>query len=274
MNFESILTTPEREAYSEGSLAMPRAEYAKGIEKLNFTQQFSTGETLNANEDDAGIANINIQKDGKEIYNFNDLKPIHYVTPSFYSKKGISMNGRSAMEGDWGNLAGIFEVQVGDMRDSKSIALLLHEVGHLIYNRKNTNKKYGYSNLAELWEHSNGPFTKKDKDTRKELAEEISKEERGAWAEGLKLARQLKKEKGFNLLEGFENLEDLQKIIYAGLISYRLGLGEKMIASDEGVIKDAWVSIKNKLGLTEENYGKEQWEFLQTIFDKNKLNEG
>ncbi|MES3031768.1 MAG: hypothetical protein V4699_00805 [Patescibacteria group bacterium] len=154
------------------------------------------------------------------------------------------------------------------MKDPKSILLLLHEIGHLYYNGrrgKNKNKKLDLVGLLE--QHND----KEDKDIRKRLVELISEEERTAWSEGLMIARRLKKEKGFNLLEGFESLSDLQDIMHSALMVYRLGVGDTMIIGDEGVWRHIWVKIKEKVGLKEENYGKEQWEFLKNLFDKDKL---
>jgi hypothetical protein len=252
------------------TLATPRSEYVDGKLKLNFEYIFSTGEILSATEDNSGIAHIVIKKDGEEIFDFRKLVPGKFVTPSYYIKKGIPMKGKSVIEGGWGNLAGLFEIQIGDMQDPKSIALLLHEIGHIIEWRGKEGK-YKYKDLTELWKIYNGPFTKKYHDVRQKLAQAISDEERTAWVEGLKIARKIKQENGINLLEGFENLRDLQYIIYVGLLSHRLGVEEDMIASDEGLMRDIWIKTKKKLGLGDKNYGAEQGEFLKDIFDKNKF---
>jgi hypothetical protein len=251
-------------------LASPRPEYAQGKEKLNYTYKFSSGEVLSASEDDEGIARIVIIRDGKEIFDFGEFASVKFFTPSFYIKKEISIKKLQGREGGWANRARISEVLVGDMRDPKSILMLLHEIGHILEYRKREGK-YRHEILVELWKQYNGPFTKKYKDIRREIAEELSKEEREASALGLSIARQVEKDTGINLLEGFEGLDDLQDYIYSALLHHKLIRSEEMVASDEGIVKDLWVKIKMMLKFNQGNYGQEQWEFLQGLFDKNRL---
>jgi hypothetical protein len=261
----NTFTEKEYDAYKKGCELIASPEYAKGEKKLHFEYTFSTGEVLTATENQEGEAQIVIRKNGETVLDFSEIVPgikYHFYTPTYCLTRGISFTP------DWSQVLS-FSILIGDMRDPKSIALLLHEIGHSLEKVKTDHSDK--TDLAKLWEKHAGPLTKKYKDARRKLAEEISNDERSAWALGLNLARRLKKEKGIDLLEGFDDLEDLNSVIYTGLLSYRMGIGKEMISSDEGIVKDVYEEIKQKLGLGDTTYGREQWQFLRDKFDKGRL---
>ena len=248
----------------------PRPEYKDGKIKLNFKYEFPGGEILSATEDKEGKTSIIITKGKKKIFDFAKIQNINFVTPSQLIDEGLKSDGM------WGNSNGQYEVKIGDMRDPKDIAILLHEIGHIVRLKKGTGKfkefkEFQYIALGKEWEEHTGAFSQRHSEYRKKLAEAISDEERTAWAEGLKIARKLKKKTGINLLEGFRDLHDLQKVIYGALLTYRLKVGQDMISSDSGLIKDTLAKIKEKIGLADDEYGLEQSKFLKGLFDKDKL---
>lgn len=259
----------EDKALREGyRLAMPGKEYVEGERKLNFHYTFSTGEVLSATENDEGIAAIVIKKREEVVLNFQDLLPTQFykfVTPRMHAW------AKRADAGEWSNEP--FTVHIGDMRDPKSIALLLHEIGHILDYEKREGK-YKNKSTRELWESYTGPSTKHLKKERAELAEEISIEERNAWANALTITRRVKQEKGVNLLEPFRDLSELREVIYGGLLNYRMGVAEQVTSSDEGVITDMVMKVFGKLGFPKGKYGAAQEKSLEGLFDKNRLKRG
>lgn len=268
---ESLSQLHEREitALREGRrLSEPSKEYVEGEEELNFHYTFSTGEVLSATEDDQGIARIIIRKGEEVVLDFQDLLPTEFY--KFTTPRQHSWAPR-ADKGEWSNES--FTVHVGHMKDPKSIALLLHEIGHIV-DFQEREGKYKNKNTRELWREYTGVTTKNLQNIRNELAEEISTEERNAWANALKIARKIKQEKKVDLLEGFKDLDELRDGIYAGLLNYRMGIAEDMTISDEGLIKGMAMKIWQKLGFSKGEYGADQTKFTEGLFDKNRLKRG
>lgn len=263
------VTDREAVALREGSrLATPSREYVEGKRKLDFHHTFSTGEVLSATENSEGVATIIIKRGEEIVLNFQDLLPTEFykfVTPRMYTW------ARRADSGEWANEP--FTIKVGDMQDPKSMALLLHEIGHIL-DYESREGKYKNKNTRDLWESYTGASTKNLKNERTELAQEISTEERNAWASALKIARKVKQDKGVDLLEPFKDLDELREVIYAGLLNYRIGITDDMTSSDAGVIKDIAVKIWQKLGLPKGEYGAAQEKLTEHLFDKNRLKRG
>ena len=247
-------------------LANARPEYAEGKIKLNYKYTFTTGEAIEATEDKDGIAKIIIKRGDQMIFDFQDLIPNYkFLTPTGQRSRSF----RTQPNGEF--MYSQFMIAVGDMHDSdpRAILLLLHEVGHGINLNRNRSKTDAYKNdlgARTEWGYLSGLFKKGSAERRKELVELISKSERNAWAEALKITRQIKEKEGLNLLEGFKNFDELEELISSTLLTYRETFGRSMIKSDQGLFN----LIKNKvLG---KSYGSEQWNFLKNLFDKNRLN--
>jgi hypothetical protein len=259
------LNDREVEAYEKlRETLSPRPEYAEGKEKLHFEHQFSTGEVLYAFEDQRGIAEIIIKKGDEVVMDFKDLLPAQvyrFVTPSYFKD---TFQRPDLQTGDWGTIERIHAISVGDMRNAKSIFFLLHEIGHV----RNRELK-GHRDPGEEWENVNGLFKKDEGEDRRKIIKEISDVERGATAEALKITRHTKEAKNINLLEGFESSDELRDFIYAALLTYRISHGNEMIRSDNGLLKEIWEAIQKKLFDKQES--SEQWEFLETLFDKGRL---
>ncbi|MES3031767.1 MAG: hypothetical protein V4699_00800, partial [Patescibacteria group bacterium] len=74
-------------------LVYSRPNYLEGKEKLNFTYKFSTGEVLSATEDENGVAQIEVRRAEKKVFDFHEIVPksVKFTTPTFYIKKGAPM---------------------------------------------------------------------------------------------------------------------------------------------------------------------------------------
>lgn len=62
-----------------------RKEYIEGEIPLDFKNELSDGSMLRAKQDESGIANIFIEKNGEIVFNFKELLPkeYEYVTPKY-----------------------------------------------------------------------------------------------------------------------------------------------------------------------------------------------
>ena len=264
----SDLTWKERKVYKEMMpLAYSRREYVEGLQKLNYQYIFSNGDILNASEDENGIASVVIKRDDKVIVNFQDIVPNYkFITPTYLIKQDAPKRFQEIVGGNWNSFTSKFMINVGDMRDPRSIMLLMHEIGHCI---DYSNGKHNPNQTEDARARYNGLFKTKYQAQRQKIAKEISNMERDAWVNALKIARDLKTEKNVNLFEGFANLNELQKLLYAGFMSYRMEVGEEMIASDEGLVGQIWEKIKQKF--VSKNSHEEQWKYMEELFDKGKL---
>lgn len=265
------LTTYEQKILDEVlDAAEPRREYVEGVKKLNFEYIFSNGDILKANENEGGIARIVVIRDGKAVLDFNDLffgNIYRFVTPTYFQREiSTTRIGHENPRGTWNFQP--FLIAVGDMRDAKSLMYLLHEVGHA---RDYITEKHHLMETLENWKKNTGLFSAKKRTEREALIEEISSNERDAWANALKLAHTIKIENDIDLMEGFDDLDDLKDTINGAFLSFRLNLGEEMITADKGFISKIGMKIKQKLGFSESTTNNPRWEFMKSFFDKNRL---
>lgn len=246
--------------------AEPRPEYKEGKERLNFGYVFSNGDVFSATENTDGIAQIVIRRNSETIIDFQEFLPNHkFVTPSYLKQSQVK--GAEKVAGEWQNNEPYFLISVGDIRDPKHIFFLLHEIGeaqgYMSGKRKGTFTR-------EEWAENTNLFSQKNRGNRRVIAQEMSNIERDASANALKMVRQIRQDTGLNILEGFKDFDELQNYIYGALISYRANIGQQMIRSDRGLIRNIRDQIKTKLfGTNPDN--SEQWRYMRSLFDKGKF---
>ncbi len=259
------LTQKEISAFVKLQLhSIPRQEYKRGEIKLNFHHIFSTGEEFEANEDELGNVTFVLKRGGKVIFDFKDLSPSEFLTPSCIKNKVGSNNLSLAIKktflracGEEGSGCGAEPcftnfVSIGDMRNPKDIFALLHEIGHIVVKDKSF-KKLPVKFLAGLLLPG---FVKKKAEIKS--INEDSKSERNSWAFAFRVARFLYKKHGVNLFEIFKDRSDIQELLYGCLVSHRMGVSEDL-------------TKQGKFNFWRWKPKPEDLEFLKGLFDKERL---
>lgn len=259
----------ERRAAEEG-VDIPEhkenLDYVEGRKKLDFRRQFSSGEFLEATEDN-GDAQFSLVRNGKKIFDFGRLATgvCRFVTPDGWSK--LSEQAKSGeynqavpddfvknpedykkmVQGKW-MFNGRF-ISVGEVNSLKDIFALLHEIGHA-----RTIKDYDpqMSEAERRW------------DTEK-IIEISSEAERAAWAEAIRVAREIKNDLGVDLFEGFSSPDDLKKYIYSRLSVQRYGAEVSLSSVPTTFLKRIVFDV---LGVDPKTK-KSKW--LDDLFDKRQL---
>ncbi len=219
------------------AMGIPRREYKEGKLKLDFEYKFKNEDVLRATEDEVGIATVVIERDGQMIVDFKDLLPEGYTfaTPSYAVANSI----KRKLGQNWVSRENRL-VFLGDIRTPQDIFILLHEIGHT--------KQESWEGLAEKINEIN----KVDRvRAEKEVAVRLSALERDAWARAIKLAREIKREKGIDFFGSYKNFEELKEVIYSGLISHRY-----------------WREDVAKSGY---GFSKEDMKIFEDLFDKGKF---
>jgi hypothetical protein len=217
---------------------VPRAEYATGELKLNYTHAFFTGHTLEIKEDGSGVATIYLRRPSgakidlakKEKF----LAGIKLTTPT-YAKANHVQNGHS--ENGYWYATKDNHISVGDMKNPESIFILLHELGHRQPELKEKLK------LIDI--HVPGPTIHE--------AEFQSVNERGAWANALQIARGLREKYGLNLMEVFPSLQDFNVFMVATLKIHRYQHEFDITEGKQELLNDSVIK-----------------EGLSTLFDKSR----
>lgn len=241
------------------NLVRSRQEYEKGEIKLDFKYQFKNGEILKATENEDGIASVVIEQNGEILVDVGDYLPADFkmVTPTYLRAHGLEKYikiGWSAITTEKEKI-----IVIADMTDGRHLTSLLHEFGHTKF------VGWGKEVIAELKVHKDVGILKKVRAFRN-FIKARSANERGAWAEAIKIAREIRKQYGVNLLEPIKDLESLKQIIYAALTSHRIFL-EKIIleeASEERV-------NATKLNAQSKDDILALLEDIKKLFDKEKL---
>ncbi len=115
-----------------------------------------------------------------------------------------------------------------EWQDSKDVIRIIHELGHSIRQNKNpkANIQEDFITAAQELKNRGDTSEAEAKNLLKKMIETIAEEERGAWAEGLQLARELKRNKGIDLLKpirgkkGKIRWKEFDNIIDQSLSSY------------------------------------------------------
>lgn len=253
--FENIAKSYiEKRAEEEGTeihkIPKGESEYREGKRKLNFEYNFSFGETFKATEDKEGVATIVIKQGEGIVFDFKELLPegVEFATPTSLRKLPINAENFVSREsrGKWRFISGTKLLSVGFFEGPKSIFTLLHEIGHARFlgREKEREQKIKYTKIpvrppGKTIEEAAADGTleelmwdleKRSRERRKfndlsflkrQQMELESIEERNAWTEALKIARNVKRKYNIDLLEGFESFEELKRHIYSCLVTFR-----------------------------------------------------
>jgi hypothetical protein len=233
--------------------------FVEGKEKLNVDYKFSTGQTFKATES-GGQAKFKILKDGKEIFDLADLAPkdLKFYTPTHWLGAGRFIGDASSgfgqiPEDDLRKIRGKWQrgetyISVGSINSMRNVLDLLHELGH-----KGADRDIGLAADRGDWE---------------KVAELASKSERDAWANALKMAREVKNKTGVDLLEGFSGDDDIKRYIYTALSSYRFKAESNLSGIPTEFLRN---QILGKYGI---DPASKNSEWLDKLFDKRKLVRG
>ncbi len=221
------------------AMVEPRPDYKIGNLKLHFESILKGGDEIRATENENGMAKIVIERNGQTILDFKDFLAAGYkmVTPSYL----VSHPEEEIPE----QLIGTFAVSpqyhlvlIGDIRDEKDLLPLLHEIGHIGQGAR--------SLLKPRAERGEGGVQQ-----AKDYAMKLSWRERDAWTKAIVLARRVKKENGVDLLEPFDNFDELKRYMYAALLSHRY--------SNEYFAKEG------------EGFSEEDMKVFEELYDKGKF---
>ena len=141
----------------------------------------------------------------------------------------------------------VIELPLEILRDPREIFGLLHEIGHLRVEQKG--KVENIDALDGIYEMLEGG---KEGDLKDADLQILLQNERDAWAEALKIAKGIKKDRGLNLFSLFDNVYDLMGWLRAsGLRDYEEMLEKRGIKAFTKTDKAAlWenIPIKNFFG--------------------------
>ena len=243
-------------------------DYVEGKRKLDFVHKFSSGETLRGGEDKNGRAEFVLERDGKPLFNLRNLVTgVRFVTPTYWlgvnlSSEEIHESWREspkklkvlveAYRGRWRHLEPNV-VSIGRMDSLEDILSLLHELGH-VRDRK----------LSSRMDDVDEAERQGDKKLALSLC---SVSERPAWANALKMAREVKRLFGVDLLEAFNGKDEVLEYVKTALATHRLG-NELMMAGR--ILKNS-KELADAISLKGDVLSEEDQELLRSLFDKKKF---
>lgn len=213
--------------------------YKSGEIPLEYNHTFQSGENLRAFQDEKGIAHVVLERNGKTIFNADDLVPRDYVLAApLYVEQELEKQGKEVPlfgTGEWITDHTHKLINVGEFHQPQDIISLLHEIGHARIDDPKLLSKM--REIQALWEGR----PRNDKDYEVLLYEEeaqlMSVLERNAWAYALNVLRNLRN-KGFDFHVIFPNFEDIKQEISQSLKSYREGYSGYILKSDPSFYKD------------------------------------
>lgn len=197
-------------------LVQSSPEYQNGESKLDFQYQLEDGEILRATENEDGIATIVIERDGDVLVDLKDYIPDDFkiVTATYLRTHKLEKDYKA----NWSVITPKNQklVVVGDMRDIRQTLILFHEFGHTKFEGWN-------KGVTKILNEQRDVGLFKKEEAYRNFIEASSTNERGAWAEALKIVRQIRKQYGVDLLGPIKDLKSLKQIIYAALATHRDG---------------------------------------------------
>lgn len=197
-------------------LSVPRAEYKDRKINLDYSYQFSTGDTFIAKEDKKAVR-IGIKKKDGSWIDFEEKflsKGFRFATPALIH---ISTPGYE-YAGNWVTELDRKFVSVGDMRAPDAIIALLHEAAHT--HQESLQEKFKRELGAPL---SAEEFIKPNLAIAERYAKGASNMERNAWAEAICSLRWLKRHHQIDVIkEALPTPEDFKRVMYAMLVNHRI----------------------------------------------------
>lgn len=242
----------------------PSDEYVNGEKRLDYSYRFPKGDVLTAREDDNGIAKIVISRDGKILIDFQEFSGFPqcvFVTPRWLIKNKLG----EARDAGYSYLYGERLIAIGDFRDIRHIFAVLHEIGHA---RMNHRSHDGHSQI-DLWQNKNMPERLFSEVEARHFISQISEEEREAWAEALRIAREIKKSSAIDLFGVFTDKKEFRDFVYGALVSHRMYQGKKLSAAQRNFLETVF---GRPFGRLKELFNEDSDEkFLEKFFDKRRL---
>lgn len=262
--FES-LSVQERSAVKKAVFFdLPRPEYASGKIVLQFEHRFPVGEVLEASQDEEGLARIILKRGDEVLVNFKDFaEGGRLVTPKYMIR--LTMNEQAeasyfGQPGRWRANPTEGFLQVGDMKDPRSVFTLLHELGHMHQKKefKKAKKVVGVIGSERLTPNN-----------AKRFAELMSALERGGWAWALRAARKIREQHKVDLFELFRDGRAFREFVYGPLASHKIDAEMFLKLSKRGFAPmsvAAAISECARIALEEKDF-----ELLEQLFDKGRL---
>lgn len=205
--------------------------YSEGEIPLAYEHFFEDGTTLEASQNEEGIARITIKNGDRVLFDASRAVPEGYllVTPTYQNVHFGRLTGPSSI-GRWHVEHERKLIHVGEFRDERDLLTLFHEIGHA---RNDTPQQI--RQFRELDEEIYRAKIQKDRDHEVLLEEEKARlhgtMERRAWAYAISALRRLQ-EDGFNWREIFPRRADLLAHVHARLGSYGHSYAEAILERD------------------------------------------
>jgi len=216
-------------------------DFCEGRIPFEYRYEFPEGGELIATTDQNSIGHIGILNKGK-VFDFASLLPNGYrfVTPDYFKKHPEEETLMDYFGGTWATRNKGQVVLLGEFETPRDLLIFLHEIGHA---RGDTSEEIKLHEKLDrdLWDETMKKEIDKDKDTyyrsidkgweriksemevllTEDLAKTLSSAERRAWANAVRMLRQVQKETGVDMKAIFPNFESVKKYIDRCLGSYR-----------------------------------------------------
>ncbi len=235
LRFERILPREkERREHEEFDRI---AAFVDGKIPFEYNYEFPGGEKLEAVTGQDGQGHITIFKEGKNIFDFASLLPRDYkfVTPEYFKKHPKKETMMDYFCCTWATRHEGKVVFLGEMQSPQDVLMLLHEIGHARADRPEEDR------IREELEHELHKEIMKNKTEKpdikvrdriksayevlinEDMAKILSVAERRAWAEAIKMMKNIQKDTGADFRAIFPDFASVKKYVNWALGSYRRG---------------------------------------------------
>jgi len=224
---------PFKREFNQLELTTSQDEYRRGEAPLHFKHELSNGATLKFEQDDAGIANVQILRGSDVVFDACNELPADWklVTPTYL------LNNRGEAESDdftpydalWRTSFLHKNIRIGDIDDPKELLIMLHEIGHAIDPAR---YEMAQSQLAQIyhWNEASNPDEKGK--AHIQFAYTIAADERRAWAYAILRLRKIISAAEIDMKEFFPTFENMRDYIHTFLDSYKNDVAEGAAQSD------------------------------------------
>ncbi len=235
LRFERILPwEKERQEKEEFDRVM---KFAEGKIPFEYHYEFPGGEKLEAVTGQDGQGHIAIFKEGKNIFDFASLLPKDYkfVTPEYFKKHPEEETLGDYLGCTWGTRHGDKVIDLGEFESPQYVLMLLHEIGHARVDKPEETKIHEQLEADLMGEITSEAIKKPDIKVRdriksdyevlinEDMAKTLSVAERRAWAEAIKMMKNIQKDTGADFRAIFPDFASVKKYVNWALGSYRRG---------------------------------------------------
>ena len=216
----------------------PSEEFLEGKKPFGFKYTFPSGEQLKARQSNRGQGFVEIERNGKIVFNAADLLPEGWklITPTYFQKHPNEESLFDYLGNHWQTSSDRKLILLGESKSAQDLLLsLLHEMGHTMNDSED--ELVAFDALEDELGRAKD-LTYKTL-LREERAKDQSKVERRAWAWALTTLRNIARDNEVDMTPLFPSAQDVRNYVHNCLADYRRGY-EDIIAKglDEDFYKD------------------------------------